>query len=535
MDAELRHHFLAYLKTEGIRSWKYYKNAANVFLRWLSSKNLSIPQVTPTLVNEYLCFRKSRGLEPATHFYPIRTFFRYAIQAGIVPQNPTQGVFCSWLGVPGGYPAYRGVMRQLMRRPAAFLRYRLPLFALDLELYVKHLLEQGYSKRHLRGVLHYNFYFHRYLVRQGIKSLLQITPGHVEAYQRRRLQYPGRHGRHCSAKTIRNTQGYIEGFLRYAFGRQGRHFRPPPATPNPSVLPDRLIEDFLEFCRIHKGLKTVTQKDQQKELRRLGLFLESRNLRDIQKVTLPDLDAYCLARAGRPSAQQRSVSVLRSFLRYLHLKGTLPHDWAQHIHSPCRFQADTRPKYLSWSKIQDLLAAVERHDAAGKRNYAILVLLACHGLRAREVAGLKISDIDWDDDSFLLRERKNGATTRLPLSPQARQALREYLAVRPTCPAPEVFLTAYAPVKPLGKYLYAVAHRLIYRHLGRLLPHQGAYVLRHSFAKVLLDRGASLPEIGTLLGHQALRSTFTYTRIATEDLREVSDNYAALLSPEGQP
>ncbi|HAZ07946.1 MAG TPA: hypothetical protein DCZ01_05345 [Elusimicrobia bacterium] len=535
MDAELRHRFLAYLKAMGIGSWKYYKNAASVFLRWLSSKNLSLPEVTPTLINQYLCFRKSSKLEPATHFYPIRTFFRYAVQAGIVHQDPTTGVFCSWLDVPGGYPAYQGVLRQLLRRPAAILKYRLPLFTPDLEMYVKHLLDQGYSKRNLCGVLHYNFYFHRYLARRGIERLMQITPDHVEAYQRRRLRHPGKHDPRCSDKTIRNTQGYIEGFLRYAFDRRGRHFRPPPPTPNPSVLPNRLVEDYLDFCRIHKGLKASTREDQQEELRRLGLFLTSRGLREIQKVALLDLDAYCLERSGRPNAQQKSVSVLRSFLRYLYLEGILPHDWAKHIHSPCRFHADTRPKYLPWNKIQDLLAAVDRSDVAGKRNYAILALLACHGLRAREAAGLKIADIEWADNSFLLRERKNGATTRLPLSPQARQALQEYIAVRPVCPAPEVFLTAYAPIKPLGKSLFAVAHRLTYKHLGRLLPHQGAYVLRHSFAKVMLDRGASLSEIGTLLGHTSLHSTFTYTRIATEDMREVADNYAGLLSPEGQP
>jgi site-specific recombinase XerD len=107
--------------------------------------------------------------------------------------------------------------------------------------------------------------------------------------------------------------------------------------------------------------------------------------------------------------------------------------------------------------------------------------------------------------------------------------LKDYLAVRPSRPFEQVFLTCMTPGKPLGRLVcWAVSRRLIER-FGRLLPSQGAYLLRHSFAKAMLDRGAPLGQIGQVLGHRSLNSTLIYTRVATQDLKEVADNYANLL------
>jgi site-specific recombinase XerD len=150
------------------------------------------------------------------------------------------------------------------------------------------------------------------------------------------------------------------------------------------------------------------------------------------------------------------------------------------------------------------------------------------------VAGLQLTDLDWKNDSFLLRQRKNGDSALMPLALKAKEALKEYLAVRPASADPQVFLTCRAPIKPLGKSVRSVA-RHVSKHLGRRLRHQGAYVLRHSFAKALLDGGASLQEIGQVMGHKSLRGTGAYMMIATNDLREVAANYADLLIQENPP
>jgi site-specific recombinase XerD len=536
MNADICHDFVNHLRNRGYKGIKFFRNTVTRFTRWLASKNLTLSQVDPTVVNDYLRCRQKRGRQPATYFYPLRTFFRYAVRKGHITRDPTEGVYCVWVDRPGGFPAYQGVLRQILERPAFIRRYQLPLFAPDLELYVKHMLDLRYSKRHILGVLQYNYLFHRFLRRHRVKCLDHITPEHVDAFQRTRRRLLGHHRRlRPSFRLIHNTRGYIENFLSFAFERRGRHFRPPIITRESRAIPENLVQGYLHFCQTHKGHKPVTLHDQRKDLRHLGAFLDARGVEHIRDITIQDIDAYCLARANSYSVPMKPVAVLRSLLNYLYLQGIIPTDMARRVQSPCRFQADTRPKYLPWKKIQHLLASVDRRDAGGKRNYAILVLLACHGLRSREVAKLQMNDIDWKGDSFILRERKNGATTRLPLSVAAREALKGYLAVRPVCSFPEVFLTTYAPIKPLGKYLYVVAHRLTRKHLGCLLPQQGAYVLRHSYAKALLDRGASLSDIGALMGHRTLKGTSAYTRIATEDLREVTANYASLLMGADAP
>jgi integrase len=228
-------------------------------------------------------------------------------------------------------------------------------------------------------------------------------------------------------------------------------------------------------------------------------------------------------------------NTLRPFFSYLLLKGHIPHNPAQDLFSPCRFRMDRRPKFIPWPNVQKFLAAIDRSTPAGKRDYAILALLACHGLRARDAARLRLADIDWDAPALWLHQRKNGANARIPLSQTAKEALHDYLAVRPAAPpCSEVFLTSQAPIVPLGARLGAVAQRRLLRFFGRSIPNQGAHALRHSFAKALLDRGAKVPDIAALLGHRRIASTLTYTQIDTEGLREVADNYANLLVPPAQ-
>jgi site-specific recombinase XerD len=130
---------------------------------------------------------------------------------------------------------------------------------------------------------------------------------------------------------------------------------------------------------------------------------------------------------------------------------------------------------------------------------------------------------------MFLRHRKDGASVQMPLSPQTEEALQDYLAVRSACPASEIFLTEKAPMKPFKMSIQSVATRHILKFFGKLPFSQGSHLLRHSFAKALLDRGAKLHEVGVLLGHRSMRSTQIYTRIAIEELREVADNYANLL------
>lgn len=254
-------------------------------------------------------------------------------------------------------------------------------------------------------------------------------------------------------------------------------------------------------------------------------FLAGRRMR------LADIDAFFAQQSAHMSPRSLYVvrAALRSFLKYLYVDGALAMDLSCDLPRPSRFSADRRPKYLPWSKIEELLSSIDRRNLTGKRDYALLTLLACHGLRAGEAAKLRVQDIDFKAGAFLLRDRKDGRCARLPLSARAKEALEDYLRLRPATRHAEMFLRVTPPLEPLRAGIYDVAISRMRRLFPDGLAAYGSHVLRHSFAKCLLDRGARLTDIGMILGHRNLRSTLVYARIATEELREVADNYARLL------
>lgn len=535
MDADPLEIYLHDLRESGRKGWATHRYQMAVFLRWLSERGVPLAQVDAGLVNDFLRHRKKSGCKYETlkmDLHILRRFFRWAQGKGLAMENPTQGISCAWLESAGGFPAYQGPLRKILKRPFAMLRNSLPLFAPHWEEYLELLLEKGHRPNYVRSVMNQNAHFHEYLTGRKVRRLTQVTPTLLndflrqEGARRRKAQ-----GRRMSRKYLRAIRWRLVGFLTHAFGRRGRDFIKPAEAPDSVVIPEKLSQRYAEFCRVHGGLRPKTISKYQHYILKLGRFLESRGRCTIQEATLADLDAFLLRYRPRGvRGIQAKASTLRSFFRYLHLNGDLSCDLAGKILSPRRFRDDRWPKYLPWSKVRQLLASVDRSTPVGKRDFAILTLLACHGLRAREAARLRIADLDWEGRSFLLRERKNGASARVPMSEESTQALRDYLAVRPECAQPEIFVAAQAPVRPLSSDgVGAVARTHLFRCFGRLPHRGGAYALRHSFAKALLDRGARLSDIGAMLGHKSLRSTLIYTRIATQDMREVADNYASLL------
>lgn len=537
MDETLFAQYVRDIEKRGIGFWHraLLGRQTGVFLRWLASQGISPAQVDGEVLTGYLQHRQAQGNKRLTLIQALgvlRHFFRYLVERKIVHLNPTEGISIRWLDIPGGVRGYQGPLRRVLKGAYALWKFRLPLFAPHWEAYIDHLADQSYTRRTLFQVMEHNFYFHRYLTDKKIRDFSRITPGLLRAYLcHDAKRFREQHGRSMPSSYRLHINGLIKNFLVFAFQQRGRPFSPPSARQESAVLPGSLLDRHNDFCRIHRGLSPSTLSAYRRYLLSLGAFLKHQGIHCLKSITIKDLDAFLVKEAGRlnPKSLQYVISALRSFFRFLHLHDEINSDIARGLISPSRFRADLRPKYLPWPKIRQLLASVDRGHRVGKRDYAILMLLAHHGLRAREAAALRISDIDWDNHSIFLRHRKDGTSVQLPLSPQTEEALRAYLAVRSTCPAPEIFLTECAPMQPFKRAVYGVAQRHILKVFGKLPFSQGAHLLRHSFAKALLDRGAKLQEVGVLLGHRSLRTTQIYTRIATEELREVADNYADLL------
>jgi integrase/recombinase XerD len=161
------------------------------------------------------------------------------------------------------------------------------------------------------------------------------------------------------------------------------------------------------------------------------------------------------------------------------------------------------------------LASCDRRRAVGRRDYAILLLMARLGLRAGEVAGLELGDLDWRSGEIVVHG-KGSREDRLPLPVDVGEALVSYLRGRPRTGSRVVFMRVLAPAGPLGHGVKSVVPTACER-AG--LPVVGAHRLRHTAATGMLNAGASLAEIAQVLRHSELRTTAVYARVDRKALR----------------
>ena len=236
-------------------------------------------------------------------------------------------------------------------------------------------------------------------------------------------------------------------------------------------------------------------------------------------------------RIGRTSLQH-SIAQVRGFLRYLALRGEASQGLDTQIDSPRVYRGDCLPRALPWETVKAFLRAIDRSTPMGMRDFAIFLLIVTYGMRANEVVGLQLEDIEWRKERIRVFQRKTGGNLFLPITDTVGTGLINYLQNgRPNLPCREVFLRARAPEGILMPTAVNEAFQAWGRRGGLGIPFQGPHCLRHSLAVHLLQQGASLKEIGDLLGHRNAESTCIYIRLAVEDLRDV----ALPLPTRGQP
>jgi site-specific recombinase XerD len=220
------------------------------------------------------------------------------------------------------------------------------------------------------------------------------------------------------------------------------------------------------------------------------------------------------ARQLSPGRASLMVTALRSFFRYLLHRGEIQTDLAACVPAVPRWSLSVLPKFLSAEAVKRVLDGCDRHTAVGRRNYAILLLLARLGLRAGEVVGLNLEDIDWREGLIAIRG-KGGKAIALPLPVDVGEAIAEYLRRdRPRCSVRSVFIRDRAPL--IGFRNSLAISTLVMRALkkaGVESAHTGAHVFRHSLATSLLKQGCSLDEIGELLRHQSPNTTAIYAKV----------------------
>jgi len=299
-----------------------------------------------------------------------------------------------------------------------------------------------------------------------------------------------------------------------------------PAVPPPLTPHDRIFEEFDAYLRTERGL---TPRSIVRHLPTVRGFLQevcSAGGDDLGKISQEDVIRYIERHAQdwSPRTGKAMCWSLRAFLRYLHHRGLNPRALAVCVPSIRRWKLATLPTYLSAAQVQKALDGCDRATAMGRRDYAILMMLAKLGLRADEVATLTLDDIDWRAGEMIVRA-KGRQRTRMPIPPDVGAAVVAYLRNgRPKSSCRRLFIRTLAPHVGFasGCAISMIAKTALDRVGIEDCAHRGAHIFRHSLATELLRSGATLSEIGQLLRHQSHDTTRTYAKVDVEALRTLS-------------
>ncbi len=281
---------------------------------------------------------------------------------------------------------------------------------------------------------------------------------------------------------------------------------------------------FTYYLQQERGLTQATIDNYLPIIRR---FLTERfRKRQIvfEKLCTQDISKFVLryAHTTSPGRAQTMVNALRSFFRYLHQHGEITVDLAAAVPTVARWQFAEIPKFLHPEQVKHILESCDRSTGTGKRNYAILLLLARLGLRAGEIVHMELDDILWETGELIVRG-KSSREEKLPLPHDVGQAIAAYLRnVRPPCSSRRLFIRMVAPLRGFSSSVNVCT--IVRDALAKAdvkTEFKGAHLFRHTLATNMLRGGANIAEIGEILRHQNPNATEIYTKVDFASLRTI--------------
>jgi integrase/recombinase XerD len=390
-----------------------------------------------------------------------------------------------------------------------------------------HLVAHGYAVETFKHFRATTRRFLAFLRRQHV-DISSAQCSHVSSYlEAERRRFRRRHGRDPNAGgwSTRHTAP-IHLLFRLARGSW-----PPPALP-PATSHERfrreLRDGFRHWMMEVRGLSVLTFT---KDWYTADRFLEWLGARaspaSLRRLTPVDLDGFLAWRAPgiRRATRVGVCQGLRSFLRYLHGAGLIGRDLSACVTRPPLYWNEGIPSAYTDAQVKAMLVAARRDRSdIGRRDYAILLLLATYGLRAGEITRLRLDDIDWRRGRFSITQSKSHRSSQLPLLAPVGTAILDYLEhVRPRSEHRQVFLFTRAPYRPFacGSSLGATVGRCLLRAGITPAGKHGCHAFRYARAVSLLRAAVPLKAISDILGHRSPSSTDIYLKLATEDLRDV--------------
>lgn len=379
-----------------------------------------------------------------------------------------------------------------------------------LEEFACELLRDGYSyltaRRHLRGAGQLSSWAQRRGLSTRELDTLALK----------------RFGRHLAAHGKLYTQAahYMHSFvgarLFVTFARtRGIVATLPVSSPNqPSLL-----TEFCHWMRTQRGVTDATLRGYAPVIRRLlhslGEGPEHYSAKALRDFALNHASRCRSARAGS------MLSALRMFLRFLSIHDRCAAVLVDAIPTVAGWRRTRLPRYLRAEELERLIAGCDTTTPIGTRDRAILLLLVRLGLRAGDIAGLKLGDIDWRQGTLCVCG-KNRQVSRLPLPQDTGEAMLDYLTRhRPRVETPHVFIRTIAPIVPISRSVVSEVVARAFRRANINAPAPGAHLLRHSAATAMLRHGVSLETIGAVLRHASIETTSIYTKVDVKLLRLV--------------
>lgn len=387
-----------------------------------------------------------------------------------------------------------------------------------IEQYIGWLESRGFAATTISRRVPLLVRFGEYARRRGATDVGALA-GHVQGFVKHELR-----SRICPCRSPEARQVFVRDVARPI--EQMLRVVAPAAKPLCERAPlAGWAPGFFAFLREERGLSEATIAGYRHYLARFEDHVDALGIETPDDLTPAIIDGFIAhVRQRLRAASLRPVCAsLRAVLHYMFRQSAMRRDLGNVVEGPRLYRLSGIPRSVSWDDVLRTLASIDRRSALGRRDYAIVLLLAVYGLRAREVAALTLDDVDWHAESVRIRGRKAGNASAYPLALHVGEALVDYLKHgRPATEDRRLFMSSRAPLRPIdGRLVAARAHR----HLlvaGVVAPRLGSHTLRHSVAQRLVDSDFSLKVVGDYLGHRCAASTMIYGKVSLEALRELA-------------
>ena len=410
------------------------------------------------------------------------------------------------------------MLDQLFKAPFAIDRWRTGLLGPHLDSLTRALWDLGYTADSIKGWLKVLRDFQTWLESNSL-AVADLEESLLERFleDRKRRRRPVRKDRYAAV-------GACVVYFLLEHLREQRVLAESRQTDDLSPL-IHLYSRYSDYLIRVRGLSQVTLKRYWSILQRFLLerFDDGPIIAD--ELTPDDVSCFLLryARSGTPAQARLMVTTLRSFFRFLFQEGETSTNLAGAVPTIRSWRLSGIPKYIDPGDVQRTIDGCDTTRPAGRRDRAVLLLIARLGLRVCEVMALSLDDIDWRKAVLTIRG-KGRLHDRLPLPADVGEALAVYLRRgRPHCDSRKVFLGARAPYRVFTNpsTISTIVKRALER-VGLNPPLKGAHLLRHSLATGMLRGGASMAEIGQVLRHRSPNSTEIYAKVDISGLRSIA-------------